>query len=133
MKYVIALLVVIALVLFVDFSLEHTEKAKGAATDGLYATQAVATTTEVGPQQTKTLFAENKLCTSRIIRTQGQEIYLLFADPTNGDLASTTLAINAGFLQSASTTVAYDGGLYGCGRVTAEALASTTITNAEMR
>lgn len=102
-----------------------------ASSDGVPASQRVATTTEVGPQQTKTLFAAGTPCGSRVIRTQGQEIYLLFADPTNGDLASTTLSAVAGFFQAASTTVAYDSNVYGCGRMTAEATASTTITIAE--
>lgn len=102
-----------------------------ASADGVPASQRVATTIEVGPQQTKTLFAASVSCGSRVIRTQGQEIYLLFADPVNGDLASTTLSSTAGFLQASSTTIAYDASVFGCGRMTAEALASTTITVAE--
>lgn len=103
----------------------------GSAPPGTPSTQRTATTTEVGPQQTKTLFAANAFCASRIIRTQGEPVYISFADPTNGDVASTTLAWNVGFFQAASTTVAYDSGLYGCGRMTVKALASTTITSAE--
>lgn len=119
------------LLLFLVGSVLWFGTAQGAAPAGIPATQRVATTTSVGPQETKTLFAANAACSARIIRTQGEPIYVLFADPTNGDLASTSLTAVAGFYQAASTTVAYDSGLYGCGRMVAESLASTTITIAE--
>lgn len=109
----------------------RVEPAFGGAPGGVPAIQTTATTTQVGPQETKTLYAKNDACSSRVIRTQAVDIYLLFGDPTNGDLASTTLSGTAGFTQAASTTVVYDAALYGCGRMTAEAVSSTTITSAQ--
>lgn len=120
-----------AAVLLSAFLLIYSTQAS--APPGLPASQRMATTTQVGPQENITLFSANTLCTARIIRTQDEPIYLLFADPVNGDTASTSLTANAGFHQASSTTVAYDSGLYGCGRVTAEAAASTTITISEMQ
>lgn len=125
-------LLVIPFAAAILYFLVGTPQAFSSAPSGLPANQLTATTTVVGPQETKTLFSANSVCTSRIIRTQGEPIFLLFADPTNGDLASTTMTSLAGFYQAASTTVAYDSGLYGCGRMTVEALASTTITSAQM-
>lgn len=123
----------VALALLFSFILVGGTRLVGAsAPTGVPATQGSATTTVVGPQETKTLFASNSACASRIVRTQGTDIYIAFADPTNGDVASTTLSAVVGFTQPASTTVAYDSGLYGCGRMTAEAVASTTITTAQM-
>lgn len=124
--------VVVILAFMYLFSVS-THQASANATTGLPATQRIATTTVVGPQQTVTIFSRDPSCTARIIRTQGQGILLAFADPTNGDVASTTLSSVVGFIQLASTTVAYDSGIYGCGRVTAFAEASTTITTARMQ
>lgn len=129
MKYLISILATACLVLVLGFYL--LPKANASATNGLPATLRVATTTVVGPQNKVTLFNSNSACTSRIVRTQGQGIILAFADPTNGDVASTTLSSVIGFIQAASTTIAYDSGIYGCGRVTAYAEASTTLTTEE--
>ena len=111
--------------------------AAGSAPIGLAATQQVATTTEVGPEATVTLFANRgQNCSARIVSTingDGQSITLLFADTTNNDVSSTTLSGVIGHFQAASTTVMYDGGLYGCGRMTAQAYSSTTITISEFR
>ncbi len=109
-----------------------TSSVYGSAPSGLPASQRVATTTSVGPQQNITLFNANPNCSSRVISTAGRGIVLLFADPTNGDVSSTTLSSIIGFSQAASTTQAYDSGIYGCGRMVAFGLVSTTtITIAE--
>lgn len=111
----------------------YSQSTFASAPPGLPASQAVATTTQVGPQAKVTLFSANGSCTARVVSTRGTDIFLVFADPTNGNLSSTTLAFGAGFYQAASTTVAYDGGLYGCGRMIGYALASTTITISQMQ
>lgn len=104
----------------------------GSAPSGLAATQRVATTTSVGPGNATKVFNSSPNCAARLIRTQGTDIYILFADPTNGDLASTTLSGVASFTQAASTTVSYDGALYGCGAVYIKSpTASTTLTVAD--
>lgn len=93
---------------------------------------AIATTTGVGPQLNMQLFSASN-CGSRVITTVASPIMILFADPSNGDVSSTTLSALKGHLQAASTTIAYDSGIYGCGRVFAFGFASTTITTTETR
>lgn len=107
--------------------------ATGSAPSGLPAILKIATTTVVGPQSNTELFPANPMCASRVISTVNQEITLIFADPSNGDVSSTTLSSIVGHVQSASTTNAYDSGIYGCGRMFGHASASTTITIAEFR
>lgn len=111
-----------------------TKFASASAPSGLPATQRIATTTSVGPQEIITIFSDKQSCSSRIISTTdgtGQAIQVLFGDPTNGDIASTSVSATVGHLQSASTTVMYDAGLYGCGRWTVYASATTTILLSE--
>lgn len=107
----------------------------GSAFSGSNAKQAFATTTVVGPTGFgTTIFPAKPSCTARTISTTdgtGMGIKFLTADSSNGDLASTTLTQTVGLWQAGSTTVTYDGGLNGCGRWTARALASTTLTVVE--
>lgn len=101
-------------------------QAQGSAFPGSVATISTATTTTVGPDTNVTIFSTNKSCTSRIITTNYTAIRFTTGDVTG--FGSTTLANGNGLTQAASTTVAYDGGIYGCGRWTAESIASTSIT-----
>jgi len=129
----LAIIVLCTLMAFFAFSLVmETRIASASAPSGLTASQRVATSTQVGPGNATKVFSASPNCASRLIRTQGTDIYILFADPTNGDLASTTLSGVASFTQAASTTVSYDGGLYGCGAVYIKSpAASTTLTVAD--
>lgn len=123
-----------ALVLAVLFVAFQSQLVIGSATDGLATAQAMATTTTVGPSDGRiTIFNANDTCTSRVITTKATAIALFFGDPTNGDLASTTLTGVNGHIQAASTSVMYDSGLYGCDKWTGYAAASTTITVSEFR
>lgn len=87
-----------------------------------------ATTTTVGPDTNVTLFADqvSATCHSRIVTTRGSAIVISFDDVTG--YGSTTMALTDGHIQASSTTVAYDSGTYGCGRMTALGWSSTTIT-----
>lgn len=86
-----------------------------------------ATSTAVGPDTVVTLFSVNALCDNRIVTTKDEAIRLSFR--TIDGFAATNVV---GHLQAASTTVAYDSGLYGCGAMTAIGLAaSSTITISE--
>lgn len=105
----------------------------GQATSGIPSTLAIATTTAVGPQVNKTIFSANSLCTARVIGTAGSAVMITLGDPVNGDVSSTTLTSMVGFTQTASTTIVYDSGIYGCGRWSAYGIASSTITTTEMR
>ena len=108
--------------------------ASASAPAGLQAQVATSSTVAVGPQNNMiiagtTTRETNYTCAARIVTTDVQPIRVSFAS-----LSSTTLSTSVGALQPASTTVAYDGGLYGCGLMTARGLySSTTITVTETR
>ena len=68
-------------------------------------------------------------CTSRVITTNGESAIRL----SMASLSSTTLSGSVGNTQLASTTVAYDAGLYGCGFLSVFAYSTTTITISEYR
>lgn len=104
----------------------QTDIANGNGYIGFPAHIQSATTTVVGPQSKITLFADVPDCKSRVVTTLGQPIRISFDDATG--FGSTTIGSNVGHLQAASTTVAYESGIYGCGRFTAWAPASSTIT-----
>lgn len=108
-------------------------QAEGSAFTGGRTFLQIATTTAVGPQDGEdTVFASNETCNARVITTQGlSAIMISFGDKTNGDFSSTTLGVAVGHLQAASTTEVYDAGLYGCGRWTVYAWASSTLTVSE--
>lgn len=103
---------------------------EGAAPFGLNARVATSSTLGVGPQNNvATGFGTTTnealyQCAAREISTVGQPIMIAFSSA-----GSTTLSQTVGFQQAASTSVVYDGGLYGCGYMTIRGLnASTTIT-----
>lgn len=88
---------------------------------------ATSSTVSVGIQENKTIFTSKTRCASRTISTVAQPIMISFSS----DITPTG---TVGHLQLASTTVAYEAGLYGCGAVTAYGqTASTTITVSEFR
>lgn len=126
----------VAILLLAVFISSIALPVQGSAPSGLPATQTYATTTTVGPDgdidgTSVTIFSAVRNCSSRVVSTN-DIIWLSFATPANvGDIASSTIASEVGFAQAASTTVVYDSGLYGCGRVSGYAIASTTLTVAE--
>lgn len=139
-KVTTASLLAVAGILLIVMSvyIAQVKVASGEAFTGLPAKQRMATTTLIGPQgiagKAVTIFASNPTCTARTISTvdgTGVGVYFLTDDPSNGDLASTTLTLASGHFQSGSTTVTYDSGTNGCGRWTARASASTTLTVVE--
>ncbi len=130
--YTSLVLVAFAMFALALFTVSGSHKADASAFPGGRATGYIATTTSVGPGNATQLFAQDNACSSRVVTTVAQPVMLSFFDPTNGDLSSTTLSGTKGFLQAASTTVAYDSGIYGCGRMFAYGFgASTTITTME--
>lgn len=101
-----------------------------AATPAGYPAQvATSSTLAVGPQNNVYAFGTTTResaysCAARVITTDFQPIRISFAS-----LSSTTLTTSVGMYQPASTTVAYDASLYGCGYMTIRGLnASTTLT-----
>ena len=121
-------IIVIAGALILNLNLERAQNVGGAPA-GLYSTLATTSTIAVGIANNQTLFTANKQCTSRIISTVAKAIMLNF-----GLVGNATSTGVVGHLQAASTTIAYDAEIYGCGAVTAYGFdATTTITTSEFR
>ena len=85
----------------------------GGATPGLYSTVSSSSETRIGSTSAETIFHTTFDCTARVISTTGRAIMLSFG--------STTPTAVVGHVQAASTTVAYDSEIYGCGQVRAYA------------
>ena len=87
----------------------------------------VATTSIASVGTTASTLFATSTCAARVISTVEKPIMLTFSD-----YAGQTPTGTFGHLQSASTTVNYDAGLYGCGRVRVFGFdASSTITVTE--
>lgn len=106
--------------------LRGSDKASASAPSGLQAT--VATSTELAVSGTASTLISTSTCSARIISTRGNAIMLTFSDYANHTPTATF-----GHLQSASTTVVYDSGQYGCGKVKAYSYGTETITVTETR
>lgn len=109
--------------------------AQAAAPIGIPASVATTSTSVIGPtvainnlRMGSTTNETYLQCASRIISTSNSAIMLAFSSA-----ASTSLSGTVGNWQAASTTVAYDSGLYGCGYWTVYAYATTTLTITETR
>lgn len=118
---------VLAIFLSMVFSLPRSAGATAPA--GLNAQVATSSTLAVGPSNNvyamgTTTNESRYQCAARVISTQGQPIMISFAS-----LSSTTLSTTNGFWQAASTTVAYDGGLFGCDYMTIRGLSASSTIN----
>lgn len=71
-------------------------------------------------------------CTSRIITTNGEAIWLYFATSSAPDLHG-ELSVKLGHFQATNTTQVYDSGLYGCMSVRAYSLNNASITVSEFK
>lgn len=91
-----------------------------AAFPNLHARFATTTTKIVGPGVTTVVTARDT-CASRVISTRNGAVLLSFDE-------NTAPSATRGHLQSASTSIAYDSELYGCGPIRAFGYSSTTIT-----
>jgi hypothetical protein len=102
-------LIVFAVIVLIATILQF-RPALAAAPNGLRAVLATTSTQIVGPQSINKLFSADNTCNSRVITTYANPIMLSF-----DALSSTSPSGINGHLQPASTTVAYDSALYGCG------------------
>lgn len=117
----------------------QAQQVQGEAFTGQISQIDSATTTTVGPDGNQggnavTLFSKGTDCDGRAITVPGGAgIMISFSDSLSRpqNISSTTLSASIGHYQAGSTTVMYDSGLYGCGRVTAWAWSSTTLTVSE--
>lgn len=137
--YRIATVFAIGLAMLVSlFAVMQTRIASAQAPFGLPATVSTTSSMVIGPNIAyntvlkdylgTTTNETSFLCSSRIISTTGSAIMLMFSSS-----GSTTLSGSIGNYQAASTTMAYDGGLYGCGYWTFYAYATTTVAITQTR
>ena len=103
-----------------------SKPANASAPNGLPATMASTSAQTVGTTPSTPVFATSTGCAARIIGTASSSIMVTFTDKF-GDVPN---AAN-GLWQGASTTVAYDSGLYGCGAVKIYSFTSQQIRAAE--
>lgn len=118
----------IASIIFLGLGLFFSQpnSAQGSAPSGLAATVATSSTITTSASADVVAFATSTNCASRTIGTRAKGISIMF----NGNPPTT----GVGFWQAASTTVTYDGALFGCGGV--KVLSSDvadTITVQELR
>ena len=97
------------------------DRSLASAPPGAPATVATSTAQSVTIGVAELLFATSS-CSSRIVSTQGDAIKLTFSDFT-GLVPSASV----GHVQAASTTVAYDSGLYGCNAVKVYSYGTQTV------
>lgn len=127
MWYVAAFLAAIALILWAS----QMEKAQGGAPSGLYST--ISTTSQVtASSSARVIMATSTNCASRIITTKASAIMLAFTDDNQGGVPFNPTAA-LGHLQAASTTVVYDGALYGCNAIKAFGYIESDLTVSETR
>ena len=105
---------------------------QASAPSGLPSTYATSSTIILNVTAVSSVAATSSTCTSRVITTYSQP-----AQFTIGQNSSTTPNVGTdvfGIFQEASTTRAYDGGIYGCGLIQGRGwLPSTRITITEYR
>lgn len=103
-------------------------KVSASAPSGLQGTVATSSVSGVGTTVVTLIATTTGSCSARIISTKTSAIMLTFSDYA-GQAPTGTF----GHVQPASTTVAYDSGLYGCGLVKAFGFAADTVTITEVR
>ena len=122
-QYGFVVLAVLALAYLVG---TQTQQVYAGAPSGIKTTVATTSANAVG--NTATMLFATSTCDSRIITTVASPVMLTFSDYA-GQVPTAVF----GHLQAASTTVVYDSGQYGCGKVTAYAFVASTITLSESR
>lgn len=122
-------LILASLLFLLSSVLTGTKNAGASAPSGLFATIATSSQLTVGTTAGLAFATSTAGCSSRIVSTTGKAVMMTLSQ-YKGETPSATI----GFLQGASTTVAYDAGLYGCGRMDIYGFDSNTTVNvAEFR
>ena len=112
----------IILAIGIAFSwLTFTRIANASAPSGLPAAVSAVSTTTVST--TAIQLAATSTCAARIVSTGGASAVMLGFSAFQG----TTTTGTTGIYQAASTTVAYDSGIYGCGQLSAYSYASSLV------
>lgn len=123
----LSVITILALAIVLVFVTGRTNNVSASAPSGLAASVATSSQATVGTTAIS-LFATSTSCAARVITTYASPVMLTFSD-----YAGQTPTGLFGHLQAASTTVAYDSGVYGCGLVKAYSFTSQTITVTETR
>ena len=107
-----------------------SQKALGSAPIGLATSFSTTTPVLVGPNWAQIFYNSSvPNCSSRVITTSLYPIRLAFGTTASSTATSTiNISSSIGILQPASTTVAYDGGIYGCGFIGVQGLDVGTST-----
>lgn len=100
----------------------QASKASAAAPSGLPATVATSSPAGITVGTTAITVFATSTCSARIISTVNKPIMITFTD-----IAGQTPSATFGHVQSASTTVAYDSGIYGCGALKVYGFDSNTV------
>lgn len=124
LTYGFATVIVAAILVALSY---NSSLSSASAPSGLPATVATSTSPTVTTTQ-KLVFATSSACAARIITSRTAPLMITFSD-VQGKTPTGVI----GHQQAASTTVAYDSGLYGCGAVRIYAYASSVITVTETR
>lgn len=122
----VALLTLVIAVATFALVLGSFAPANASAPTGLKTT--IGTTSVAAVTSTASMLFASSTCDARIISTQGSAVMLTFSD-YNGARPTASF----GHVQAASTTVAYDSGLYGCGAVYAYSFSNQNLTVSEAR
>ena len=126
-KVGIVLAFLVAIVLLVGYLMGLQQNmAFGSAPSGLPST--IATTSNPIVNSTAAIVFATSTCSSRIITTASSTVMITWSDRT-----AQTPTASFGHYQAASTTVAYDSGLYGCDLVKIYSFGSQVITVSESR
>lgn len=120
---IIATAVLAAMYLFTG----SISQVKAEALSGLSGTVATTTNITVGTTVGGLAIATST-CSARIVSTSGSAVMM-----TMSDYANQTPTGSFGVIQAASTTVAYDGGLYGCGAVKIFSFTTQLVTVSDVR
>lgn len=119
----VSTLIVVGLIAL-DFKAKVSE---ASAPSGLQSTVATSSVFTIGAAAA-TVFATSSNCASRIITTKANEITITFTDKTGQSPTNVF-----GHLQAASTTVAYDSGIYGCNAFKIYSYGTQNLTVTETR
>ena len=121
---------VLAAVVIVGWTLTvYTQIAVASAPSGLEARVATTSFHVLAAGTAGTLFATSSNCAARIITAERTGDLRL----TLSDYKNDTPTATFGHLHATGTTVVYDSGLYGCGKVKAYSITAQTITISETR
>lgn len=121
---IIGVLLLVAVIVFTVIGIDK-QTAIGSSPPGAAAVVGTSTNVVSVAGTAQLLFATSTNCTSRVIGTQS-EVKLTFSDRTGARPTGAN-----GHIQAASSTVVYDGGLYGCSAVWVYPYGADTISITE--